>query len=77
MQRGPGCAPARTKGQTMTTETAATAAAEHGASLEPTDPLARASREALAMYHAAYEAGRVKEEEFRAAVHPKIWELHN
>ena len=61
----------------MTTETTTTAPAEHGASPEPADPLARASREALAMYHAAYEAGRVKEEEFRAAVHPKIWELHN
>jgi len=47
-----------------------------GRPAEPIDALTGASLEALEMYRAGQAEGRIKEEAFRDAVHPKIWELH-
>jgi len=47
-----------------------------GLPAEPAGALTGASLEALEAYHAVHAEGRIKEEAFREAVHPKIWELH-
>ena len=59
--------------ETTATTTGQTAATDHA---EPTDPLARASLEALAAYREAQAASNRADEAFRASVAPKIWELH-
>ena len=47
-----------------------------GLPAEPTDALTGASLEALEAYRAAHAESRSKEQQFRDAVHPKMWELH-
>ena len=47
-----------------------------GLPAEPIDALTGASLEALEMYRAAHAESRIKEQQFRDAVHPKVWELH-